>query len=326
LATLRPRATLGVDPALEVVRERLGRELAALARLNLAPTTAPGKLLRARLLLTVAATVVGEAPTTDRATSLAAAVELLHLATLHHDDVLDDSPHRRRMASARRIFGNKVSILFGDALVASAFDTLLRCASRRMQFAVVRALTVTVRGEIEQQLNHRTLDVDAAACVRVARLKTGSLFALSAGLGALLGGDPGAAADARRLGRRLGTAYQLIDDALDYAGDYDDLGKAPGADYREGIATLPLVLAWRSVAEGDREVLRAGFGRGESGDFAAVRDLVVGGDHFVSCLAEIRRRLDLVRRSVIALSSGPPSRLLMAYVDQIQDRLPDPCR
>jgi octaprenyl-diphosphate synthase len=116
--------------------------------------------------------------------------------------------------------------------------------------------------------------------------------------------------------------YQLIDDALDYAGDYDRLGKEPGADYRQGIATLPLVLAWRSASVRERDILTGGFGKGEPGDFVAVRDIVVRDPSFASCLATTLRQLDLVRRNVAALPATHDRDLLAAYVASIEQRTP----
>ncbi len=314
-----------IDATLREVRAKLARQSRALSNLGVVSPEVgiSGKLLRPRLLLIVAATVADRAPSGDRAASLATAVELIHLATLHHDDVLDESPRRRRAASAREMVGNKVSILLGDALVASAFGIFLRSASQRMQLGVIRALTATVRGEIEQHLRHRMLEVGDAECLHVARLKTGSLFALSAQVGALLGGlDPGQAADAHRFGRRLGTAYQLIDDALDYAGDEGDLGKPAGADYRQGIATLPLVRAWRAASAQERKLLRAGFGQDEAGHFAAVRDIVLRTRPFESSLALARRELEMARLDLTTLWPGRERRLLTAYVDEIARRVP----
>ena len=315
-----------VEAALDEVRAHLARRFAHLADLRLMPsdTRVSGKLLRPRLLLTVAATRGADVPT-SRAVAMASAVEMVHLATLHHDDVLDDAPHRRRAMSVRETFGNKASILFGDALVAGALEIVLRSANRRMQLCLVHAVTATLRGEVEQHLGHRVLELSPVECVRVARLKTGSLFALSARLGAMLGGGDGsAAAIAARMGRRLGTAYQLIDDALDYAGSPDLLGKDPGADYRQGIATLPLVRAWRASSDGDRRILQAGFGQEAPGDFATVREIVLRREHFESCLASARRYLrgaldDL--RTVALDGASPP---LREYIAEVERRVPDP--
>jgi octaprenyl-diphosphate synthase len=310
---------------LDEVRARLAERFTALADRHLMPPDAEvsGKLLRPQLLLLVTAAVAAHAPNIDRSASLAAAVELIHLATLHHDDVLDDSPHRRQATSVRGAFGNKVSILFGDALMVGAIDVLLRCASRRMHVAVIRAAMATLRGEVEQHLGHRVLDLDDRDCLKVARLKTGSLFGLAARLGALVGGvGPDGVAAAHRFGCRLGTAFQLIDDALDYAADAEVLGKEPGSDYREGIATLPLVRAWRGVSEHDRPILQSGFGRNGDGDFATVRAIVLRAKHFQGCLATARRQLALALVELSALDPDATG-LLAEYVDQIADRIPD---
>lgn len=316
-----------LEAALQQVRADLEQRLAALASLTLmAPTGgASGKLLRPRLLLTVAAPEDLRLPVSEQIVSLAAAVELIHLATLHHDDVLDDSPHRRRAQSARQLFGNKVSILFGDALLAAALDALLRCSDRRMQAAVARAVTATLRGEIAQHTGHRTLELAEVECVRVASLKTGSLFGLAAQLGSLATGrGRETALVAYRVGRRLGTAFQLIDDALDFAATAELLGKEPGSDYRQGIATLPLACAWRASGEAERRVLAAGFGADGNGDFATVREIVLRPDHFEPTLAAVERQLARARALVPALALPDCGGLIAAYFQEIEERIPHP--
>ena len=318
-----------LEAGLERVRGELAHRLTGLASLNLMVSdeaAVQGKLLRPRLLLTLAAAPGERAPPPDRAAALAAAVELIHLASLHHDDVIDNSPHRRQADSVRQRLGNKVSILFGDALLAAALEVLLRCSNRRMQAALARAMTATLRGEISQHTGHRRLDLEDTECVRVASLKTGSLFGLAAKLGAMVAAEGReTAAVAYRLGRRLGTAFQLIDDALDYAAGVERLGKEPGSDYQQGIATLPLVCAWREAAPGERDILEAGFGvGGATADFAAVRRIVVGSSSFERALVAAERQLHLARGLVPSLGMPERERLIADYFQEIEARIPRP--
>jgi octaprenyl-diphosphate synthase len=316
--------------ALEAVRAELQRLLRVLPGLDPrddARKLPGGKLLRPRLLLAMAAATGGTASVNGRVTSLAAVVELIHLATLYHDDVLDASSRRRRVASVRQRLGNKISILFGDALLATAVDTMLRRADRRTLTTIARAVTATLQGEMEQHLRHRTLDLEEKACLRAARLKTGSLFGLAARLGAMLGGStvpaPGAP-DAARFGRRVGTAFQLIDDALDYAGSFEVLGKEPGADYREGIATLPLVHAWRTATPAERHVLELGFGR-RTGGFGAVRAIVLRPARFVRTQNAARRHLERGRAELARIDGlDREFPMLDAFIRDIELRIPDP--
>lgn len=308
--------------ALAAVRAEIESRLNELAVRNALPATlrAGGKLMRPRLLLAV---LEGH-PCTRPARSVAAiatAVEFLHLATLHHDDVLDDSLLRRRAPSSTRRLGNKVSILFGDSLLTDALALLVRHAGRREYAAVADAASATLRGEIEQHLRHRTPELEERACLRVAARKTGSLFALAARLGAMIGGaDRAGVAGAARLGSRLGTAWQLVDDALDYGGDQDALGKPPGTDYLQGVATLPLVRAWSVADPAARTAFAAGFGSGEPRLFAEARTIVVrtGVD---ATLAAAHRQIAGARALLPTL--GPrPAASLEEYVDTIEHRIP----
>lgn len=314
--------------ALESVREELQARLLVLPGLDplsSARQLPAGKLLRPRLLLCVAAAAGGTGSVTRKVTSLAAVVELIHLATLYHDDVLDGSPHRRRVASVRQRLGNKISILFGDALLAAAVETMLRRSNRRTLTTIARAVTTTLHGEMEQHLRHRRVDLAEADCIRIARLKTGSLFALAGRLGAMMGGaSAGVVQEAARMGRRLGTAFQLIDDALDYAGSAEVLGKEPGADYREGIATLPLVNAWLGAAPNDRHVIEKGLGRHGAGSFPAVRALVTHPECFSITLGAARLYVDRARRSLAELEKVVHVQpLIAAYIRDIERRIPE---
>jgi octaprenyl-diphosphate synthase len=305
--------------ALAEARARLENRFHALAASHpeVFPRTAAGKLLRPALLLAVAGEENLRNGQAERAIELAVTVELIHLATLNHDDVLDDSPRRRRALSARETLGNKVSILLGDALLAEALEAILRVGTRRMLVAVSRAVTATLHGELVQHLSHRTIDLPERDCVRVACLKTGSLFGVAARLGAMHAGASRAAEQAAwRMGRRLGTAYQLIDDALDYGGDPAVLGKEPGSDFAQGIATLPLVLAWKNGSDSDRELLEAGFGHQGSERFAGARAVVLGSPAFSRTLEASRQQLNRARNALAELGdSGAAAKLLGVFAE-----------
>jgi len=323
-AGLGPRTTTRLSEAVDRVRVLLDRSLARLADLDLMAPSHPigGKLLRPRLLLVFALKNDEECMPLDRVAALAAAVELIHLASLHHDDVIDASPHRRQAASARELFGNKVSILFGDAILTAALDLLLRVSSRRMQRAVAHAVRETLRGEIAQHTGHRSPAISDRECVRVAALKTGSLFGLAAQLGALASGDPPeVSAVAYRIGRRLGTAYQLVDDAMDYLGTAEQLGKEPGSDYRQGIATLPLVRAWRAASPFERQMLEEGFAGNGNANFASVRRTIVESPTLSSNAATAREQLRSARELLPLLTQTDQADRIAAYCDEIEGRI-----
>jgi octaprenyl-diphosphate synthase len=310
--------------AVDLVRGVLDRKLSRLADLDLMAPNYPvgGKLLRPRLLLTLALKPDDDGPHLDRLAALAATVELIHLASLHHDDVIDASPHRRQVASAREQFGNKVSILFGDAILTAALDLLLGGSSRRMQRAVARAVRETLRGEIAQHTGHRNPSISERECVRVAALKTGSLFGLAAQLGALAAGEPEPVVRlAFRMGRRLGTAYQLMDDAMDYLGNSEILGKEPGSDYRQGIATLPLVSAWLFGSPADRMAIDQSFGANGSSDFSGVQLIISRRSNIGRTRAAAFHQLGWARSAIPEL--GLPDRVgqVEAFCREIEDRI-----
>jgi octaprenyl-diphosphate synthase len=180
---------------------------------------------------------------TEAARELAVVAELVHSATLLHDDVVDDSPMRRGRPAARAVFGNAVSVLAGDLLLTHALDRTLRVAPLVLP-DLLTTLRRLVDGEVVQLRGRSLLDTSEAAYFRILEDKTASLFGWSARAGALVGGASAAEVEALgRFGERIGIAFQLIDDALDYAGDMVETGKALLSDLSEGKMTLPLVLA-----------------------------------------------------------------------------------
>jgi octaprenyl-diphosphate synthase len=237
------RALYGED--IGIVEEELARSV----RSGVSPGTdsavhlleAGGKRVRPLTVILSAACFGAPGPA---ARSLGVVAELVHLATLLHDDVIDDGQQRRGKPTARSIWGNAVSVLSGDMLLTEALE---RTASLGLPsvltdlFATLRRL---VEGEILQLSGRTALDVDEATYFRVVRDKTGSLFEWAARSGAVCAGAPqGACRALGTFGARMGLAFQLVDDVLDYAGDANSAGKALFADLREGKITLPLIRA-----------------------------------------------------------------------------------
>lgn len=176
--------------------------------------------------------------------NLAAVVEFIHTATLLHDDVVDDSAMRRGNATANATFGNPASVLVGDFLYSRAFQMMVEAQDMRIMAVLADATNVIAEGEVLQLMNMHNADLDEAGYLHVIRSKTAKLFEASAKVGAILAGATSAMEEAcAQYGQALGTAFQVIDDVLDYAGDAELLGKNLGDDLREGKATLPLICA-----------------------------------------------------------------------------------
>jgi octaprenyl-diphosphate synthase len=191
-------------------------------------------------------------------------VEFIHTATLLHDDVVDESALRRGRETANALFGNAASVLVGDFLYSRAFQMMVSVNRMRVLDVLAEATNVIAEGEVLQLMNMHDPDLSVDDYLRVIRYKTAKLFEASARLGAVLADAPPeietACAD---FGRSLGTAFQLIDDLLDYEGTADTMGKNVGDDLREGKPTLPLLLAMDRGTEAERQLIRHAIEHGE---------------------------------------------------------------
>lgn len=195
---------------------------------------------------------------------LAAVVEFIHTATLLHDDVVDESSLRRGKPTANALFGNAASVLVGDFLYSRAFQMMVSVGRMRVLEVLAEATNVIAEGEVLQLMNMHDPDITVENYLRVIRFKTAKLFEASARLGAVLADAPQAVEEAcAAYGRALGTAFQLIDDVLDYEGDAHELGKNIGDDLREGKTTLPLLIAMERASPEQRDLMRHAIKHGE---------------------------------------------------------------
>jgi len=235
-----------------------------------------GSAKRLRPLLTVAAARLAGARD-EACLKLAAAVEFIHTATLLHDDVVDSSQLRRGRVAAHLIWGAPSSVLVGDFLFARAFELMVGARSMAALEILAKASRVIAEGEVLQLTRSHDLELTQELYIDIIRAKTAELFAAAAEAGAV---SAGASTDRcralRQYGQDLGLAFQLVDDALDYSGDSDELGKNPGDDFREGKATLPLLLAIARTGPVEREFWLRTVDRREQtdADFERARELM----------------------------------------------------
>jgi octaprenyl-diphosphate synthase len=245
----------------EVIRTRLSSDVALIEQISHYIIGAGGKRIRPRLVLLFAEALGhrGQEPY-----ELAAIVEFIHTATLLHDDVVDESSLRRSRPTANALFGNAASVLVGDFLYSRAFQMMVSVNRMRVLDVLADATNVIAEGEVLQLMNMHDPDLAVADYLRVIRYKTAKLFEASARLGAVIADAPRDVEEAcADYGRALGTAFQLVDDLLDYEGDTQALGKNVGDDLREGKPTLPLLIAMERGTEGERVLIRHAIEHGE---------------------------------------------------------------
>jgi len=207
--------------------------------------------------------------------NLAAVVEFIHTATLLHDDVVDESTLRRGRPTANESFGNPASVLVGDFLYSRAFQMMVDANSMRVMQILSDATNVIAEGEVLQLMNMHDASLDEAGYLRVIRSKTAKLFEASARLGAILSGQAQHIEEAcATYGQALGTAFQVIDDVLDYDGNTAEMGKNLGDDLREGKATLPLILAMQRGTQEQAALVRAAIETGSVEQLPTIIDIV----------------------------------------------------
>ena len=206
---------------------------------------------------------------------LAAVVEFIHTATLLHDDVVDESELRRGRATASALFGNAASVLVGDFLYSRAFQMMVEVGEMRVMQTLADATNIIAEGEVLQLLNCHDAEVDAGNYMRVIHYKTAKLFEAAMRLGAILGkagaGDEQAVAE---YGMHLGTAFQLVDDVLDYSADEQQTGKHLGDDLAEGKPTLPLIYAMQHGSAEQAAVVRSAIEQGDVERFPEVLQII----------------------------------------------------
>jgi octaprenyl-diphosphate synthase len=234
--------------------------------------SAGGKRLRPALLLLVSGALGYQGP---QRFNQAAVVEFIHTATLLHDDVVDDSTLRRGRATANEMFGNPASVLVGDFLYSRAFQMMLDARDMRVMEILAEATNVIAEGEVLQLMNMHDASLDEEGYLRVIRSKTAKLFEASTRLAAVLAGSPPAVEQAcADYGQALGTAFQVIDDVLDYDGDAAEMGKNLGDDLREGKSTLPLIAAMERAAPAQRNLISGAIEQGSVDALDAIVDIV----------------------------------------------------
>jgi len=250
-----------------VIRARLDSEVVLIRSIGEYIVTAGGKRMRPAMVLMMARALGYEG---EHHHLLAAVIEFIHTATLLHDDVVDESDLRRGRSTANAVFGNAASVLVGDYLYSRAFEMMVETDSMAAMQVISAATTVIAEGEVLQLLNVHDPDVSLERYLQVVRYKTAKLFEAAAQAGTIIAGaDAGVQAAAAAYGRHVGTAFQLIDDVLDYSGDAEALGKNVGDDLREGKPTMPLIHVMENGTAQQRTLIREAIRNGEA-DFAAV--------------------------------------------------------
>ncbi|MEW6760361.1 MAG: octaprenyl diphosphate synthase [Pseudomonadota bacterium] len=285
-----------------VIRQRLHSEVSLVNQIAEYIISAGGKRIRPVLVLLLA-NAYGYKGSAHH--ELAAVVEFIHTATLLHDDVVDESSMRRGRQTANALFGNAASVLVGDFLYSRSFQMMVSLDNMRVMRILSDATNVIAEGEVLQLLNMHDPDVTHESYLKVIRSKTAKLFEAAAELGALVGGATDAQIEAAgEYGRSLGTAFQLIDDVLDYAGDAAEIGKNLGDDLREGKPTLPLIWLMENGTSEQRQLVRSCIEHGDEEQFDAVLAAVTssGALDYTRAQAEAA-----ARRAAEAISGLPES-------------------
>lgn len=300
-----------------VIRKRLDSDVVLIRTIGDYIIGSGGKRLRPALVL-MSAKACGYQG--QQHALMGAIVEFIHTATLLHDDVVDDSDLRRGRSTANAVFGNPASVLVGDYLYSRAFEMMVDIDRMAIMRTMAEATTIIAEGEVLQLLNIHDPDVTEERYLTVVRYKTAKLFEAAARCGAILSDASDQQCQAMAAyGRHLGTAFQLVDDLLDYSGDVQAIGKNVGDDLREGKPTLPL-LRVLTVGTGEQKALiRSAIEHG-SGDFEGVAHAIRQTDALEhtrqAALAEVR----LATEALECLPDGRWKTLLFQIAHASVDR------
>src|SRR3990167_2768604 len=312
------RALAAADMALvdEVIHQRLASQVALVNQISHYIVSAGGKRDRPMLLLLVAGALGKDTPHRHE---LAAVVEFIHTATLLHDDVVDESDLRRGRKTANALFGNAASVLVGDFLYSRAFQMMVSTNRLRVMEVLAEATNVIAEGEVLQLMNMHDPDISVDDYLRVIEYKTAKLFEASARLGAVISDAPAEIEEAcASYGRAIGTAFQLIDDLLDYEGSTAELGKNIGDDLREGKPTLPLLVAMQRGTPEQSALIREAIVHGEVERMPQIIEIVKATGALQATREAAEAQADVAKRCLDAL---PASQWREAMLELLSDSI-----
>jgi octaprenyl-diphosphate synthase len=248
-------------------------------------------------------------------------VEFIHTATLLHDDVVDDSALRRGSPTANAKFGNPASVLVGDFLYSRAFQMMVDSQSMRVMAVLADATNIIAEGEVMQLMNMHNAGLDESGYLQVIRSKTAKLFEASARVGAILSSANAAMEETcADYGQALGTAFQVIDDVLDYTGDAAIMGKNLGDDLREGKATLPLIAAMQRGTDQERQTIQEAIETGNVGMLEAVITIVKKTGALDVARLAAQHEAKRAVAAALFLPEGPHRECLVSLASQLLDR------
>jgi octaprenyl-diphosphate synthase len=301
-----------------VIRERLASDVALVNQVSQYIIGSGGKRLRP-LVVVVAARACGS--TDHRHAEAAAIIEFIHTATLLHDDVVDNSKLRRGRDTANEVWGNEASVLVGDYVYSRSFEMMVSLGSMRIMDVMARATNKIAEGEVLQLINANDPDTTEERYFDVIYRKTAKLFESGTQVAAILAGvGPHLEASMARYGKHLGSAFQLVDDVLDYHSDREQLGKNLGDDLAEGKATLPLIYALRVGNEEQRRIIRTSIEEGSTRDLERVTAAIesTGGLAYTARLA--RREAALAIEALAELPDSAYKQALRELADFAVER------
>jgi len=294
-----------------LIQNEIQNEIPMIAALSGHIISAGGKRIRPSLTL-ASAMLCGYQG--DRHIRLAACVEFIHTATLLHDDVVDSSELRRGEATANAVWGNQASVLVGDFLLSRAFQLMVSDGSMEVLRVLSDAAAIISAGEVKQLAISHDLSVKKEDYLDVIHSKTAILFSSACELGAIVANTPQHQQPLRRFGNALGMAFQLIDDALDYSGNSEALGKSIGDDFRDGKVTLPVMLAYqRGNAEEQAFWQRCleGHDNFSPEDFVRANQLIQAHNSVADALREAAIYGDEAKAAIACLPEGEPKEALL---------------
>lgn len=246
---------------------------------------------------------------------LAAAVEFIHTATLLHDDVVDESNERRGQKAANLVFGNQASVLVGDFLFSKAFQMMVESGSLEVLRILSNAAAIIAQGEVLQLMTTNDIETSLPSYLRVIESKTAALFAASCEIAPVLAQADTNSIDAMRTyGMKIGTAFQIVDDALDYSADQQKLGKEIGDDFKEGKMTAPVIFALENATKGEREFWTRTLGQKDQNknDFAEALSIIKSHNALTKTMDLAK---DYARQTQTALANVPPCPMKDIFFD-----------